>query len=650
MANKKITDYTALTSPADGDLVEIVDISDTTDAATGTNKKITHLNLVPEATDAVKGKVELATTAETTTGTDATRAVTPDGLHDMTSLSGAAWFLDEDTMSSNSDTKVPSQQSVKAYVDTEIAANPSGNTAPTNLLKNGNFINNSTNGYGSTPDDWVSSNANPVQGGIPALTKQDLIDILGVTDAQIEAFYNLNGNLNDLSANGYNLTASGSAPTDSSDGLMAQAKDFESGSSQNGSNATPTNAQIVGNQTFFALIKPESLHDGDCITVSDSGSNTVAVRLSSSGTIGVHVTGLTPNILSSDVKYEAGKWYLVLGIWDSSNTTLKIWINGIKKQQTGITGTHTAAGTLYVGGRTGVFYDGLVNCAGILSVALTDNQVKKLFAMTMYKGQKIRRATTNAYQYQQLPQDLVERLRGKTVALRADLYQDTASTAQISIHQTMADGTTDETIISATDATTGSWLSKVATGTLEADVVTVEIRIKHSTSDGNTWFKNVSLYEGSTLLPYDHSKDDWSRFPRLLKMEIPSFNIGYPYQYEENRYYDNSPIITSGSGTPTTVTKNDYAWMFSGKTCHLTSDHTVTAKGTAASTFIVPLPVKHAGAGISSATGRESGATGKIFGGNIGSTGVSISLLDYLNATLWVDTYRMPFFISYEID
>jgi len=74
----------------------------------------------PSATTAsttTAGIVELATTAETTTGTDTTRAVTPDGLHDMTSLAGAAWFLDENDMSSDSPTKVPSQQSVKAYVD-----------------------------------------------------------------------------------------------------------------------------------------------------------------------------------------------------------------------------------------------------------------------------------------------------------------------------------------------------------------------------------------------------------------------------------------------------------------------------------------------------------------------------------------------------
>lgn len=37
-------------------------------------------------------------------------------------LAGNGYFLDEDSMTSNSDTKVPSQQSVKAYVDAAISA------------------------------------------------------------------------------------------------------------------------------------------------------------------------------------------------------------------------------------------------------------------------------------------------------------------------------------------------------------------------------------------------------------------------------------------------------------------------------------------------------------------------------------------------
>lgn len=40
MANEKISELTALTTPAAGDLIPIVDVSDTTDAASGTTKKI----------------------------------------------------------------------------------------------------------------------------------------------------------------------------------------------------------------------------------------------------------------------------------------------------------------------------------------------------------------------------------------------------------------------------------------------------------------------------------------------------------------------------------------------------------------------------------------------------------------------------------
>ena len=49
MANKKITDLTELTSVADGDLVCIVDVSDTTGSSAGTTKKIQKSNLVAGA-------------------------------------------------------------------------------------------------------------------------------------------------------------------------------------------------------------------------------------------------------------------------------------------------------------------------------------------------------------------------------------------------------------------------------------------------------------------------------------------------------------------------------------------------------------------------------------------------------------------------
>ena len=133
MANTKLPGLTGLSALAGGDLFYIVDVSDTTDSADGTSKKITATTLAAATetltnktivpanntiTDAVadastkgvstytaadfsdssgtisldysnaqKASVsqagfltEVATAAETTTGTDAARAVSPDGL------------------------------------------------------------------------------------------------------------------------------------------------------------------------------------------------------------------------------------------------------------------------------------------------------------------------------------------------------------------------------------------------------------------------------------------------------------------------------------------------------------------------------------------------------------------------------------------
>jgi len=466
------------------------------------------------------------------------------------------------------------------------------NLSSPNLLKNGNFINNSTNGYGSTPDDWTSSNANPVQGGIPVLTKQNLIDGLGIADGDIEGLWPLNetsGNALDLSSNGYNLTDTNTVGS-SSDGLMAKSRDYESSSSQYHTiaDASCPNLEMSGSQTWFCFIKPESIASSYVMAKTNAGITTYHIlNMSSTGVMNFQMTGLTTNTsIASDIILQTGKWYFVVGVYDSANSKLKIWVNGVKKEVTASGSANDTNGNFVLGraDNGGSYYDGLMQNAGVLSVALTNNQVKKLLAMTLYKGQKIRRATTNGYLYQDLPMDLVERLRGRTVALRADMYQEVSSTGQISILQTLADGTTSETIISATDATTGSWLEKVASGAISSTAVGIQIRLKHSTSDGNTWFRRVSLYEGSVLLPYDHSKDDWSRIPRLLKMDIPASVSGY--QFEEFKTHTWTPTWTGFSANPT----GSYKFIISGKMCGLMD--AISGFGTSnATTMTSSLPV-----------------------------------------------------------
>lgn len=71
MANKRISELTTLTTTASGDVLPIVDVSDTTDAASGTTKKITFTNLTSGflASPTFSGTVTLTGTTIVNTGT-----------------------------------------------------------------------------------------------------------------------------------------------------------------------------------------------------------------------------------------------------------------------------------------------------------------------------------------------------------------------------------------------------------------------------------------------------------------------------------------------------------------------------------------------------------------------------------------------------
>lgn len=101
-------------APASGDFFHVVDVSDTTDSPEGTSKKIQSQYLtISDASTTVKGKVELATDAETITGTDTVRAITPSNITAKIDTDG--------TLAGNSDTRIPSQKSVKTYADAKVA-------------------------------------------------------------------------------------------------------------------------------------------------------------------------------------------------------------------------------------------------------------------------------------------------------------------------------------------------------------------------------------------------------------------------------------------------------------------------------------------------------------------------------------------------
>lgn len=82
--------------------------------------------IVNKAQDGRDPSVDGAKLDTIESGADVTDATNVDAagatMNSDTTLAGNGYFLDEDNMASNSGTKVPSQQSVKAYVDAAIAA------------------------------------------------------------------------------------------------------------------------------------------------------------------------------------------------------------------------------------------------------------------------------------------------------------------------------------------------------------------------------------------------------------------------------------------------------------------------------------------------------------------------------------------------
>lgn len=102
------------------------------DKTSGVVEKVTWTNVISNFSDAsatVKGKVELATDAETVTGTDATRAVTPAGLQSKTASETASGIIE-----------LATSAEVLTGTDTSRAVTPAGAAAAYAPLNGWNLV------------------------------------------------------------------------------------------------------------------------------------------------------------------------------------------------------------------------------------------------------------------------------------------------------------------------------------------------------------------------------------------------------------------------------------------------------------------------------------------------------------------------------
>lgn len=158
----KLTDKSALITPANDDLLYIVDVSDTTDSAQGTSKKIEFQNLVPVisypsllskpslgslapldylAYDSLVSKPSLGSLAPLDFLTYSAIVSTP-------SLIPASFIDTDGTLSANSDTKIATQKATKTYADTKL----------TNSMTTNRLLGRTAAGTGAIEEITIGSN------------------------------------------------------------------------------------------------------------------------------------------------------------------------------------------------------------------------------------------------------------------------------------------------------------------------------------------------------------------------------------------------------------------------------------------------------------------------------------------------------------
>jgi len=323
MSTTKVSELTELSTAADNDVLLITDTSD------NASKKITKANLISglatttyvdtqvpsDSDDITEGSTNLFfTSAEQTklsgieASADVTDATNVDAagavMESDTTTSSMSFVVDEDTMSSNSATKVPTQQSVKAYVDNAVSAGIHYHDAvrvesPSNL--NATY-DNGTAGVGATLTNAGTNAAISIDG--VTLSSADRVLVYNQTNAAHNGVYT--------------VTTVGDGSTA---WVLTRATDADS----------------------YGTADSDALGEGDAFFVSEG--NTGAGELyvmNTTGTITFGTTNITFTVIAETAVYSGGTNIDISGTTISLDTSGGVNVTGaLSLSGTAITATAT---------------------------------------------------------------------------------------------------------------------------------------------------------------------------------------------------------------------------------------------------------------------------------------------------------------------
>lgn len=429
-----------------------------------------------------------------------------------------------------------------------------------NLIFNSNFIlpgqHGASSGYGGTPEGWSLTGVSAIQASqpTPLSSVADFAARIGITTGNILGLWDLSQGLTDLSGNGNTLTAVNS-PTVVSTGLWGNAYDFVRASSQHLITAATGNLNPSSSQTWFVLCKPDSVNltatgtsaanawvvGNYASTGQGSGIPYLKVSTAPTRSMDHMINRIQGNIsgvgaVSTDIQAslyaaDADSWQLAVMSFDDTANTLSIMVNGqlyslpaTGSVDTSGTNRRFAIGTL--GNLTGAtyFFDGIVQAAGMLNVALSAAQMRRMWEVMMFSGVRTVRSGTDGHLSQMLSLQEIQKAVGYQIHLSAEVYAATPASAVIQIVNEA--GTV---LASASPTTTSSWERVTCSYTVPSGTTSLGVRLRHITTNGTIYWRKVALSVGYSAPIYSNAPEDYRRFGKLMDLRPPEAPDGYRY-------------------------------------------------------------------------------------------------------------------------
>jgi len=236
----------------------------------------------------------------------------------------------------------------------------------------------------ASPGDADTANITATSVTNPSMTDNATVTTTAVLEEGLVAYYPFNGNANDESGNNNHGIVNGATLAADRFGNENSAYSFDGVDDY----VNVMNLPITDGVTLGAWVKAASFDSQDYMdpVVSQHGSGSgFELRVGDGHAVMIVTTGGVHSIADAGQVLAVNEWYHLAGTYDGNE--LKIYVNGVLKKATFVSGTITKySGSLNIGRNsywTNRLFNGAIDEVAIYNRALTEDEILEHFTVTL---------------------------------------------------------------------------------------------------------------------------------------------------------------------------------------------------------------------------------------------------------------------------